>query len=75
MQDHTAFTQELTRQLEEKQLFEQAKAYAFDYFSRVDGMRAVPARENLAALARFDEPLPQEMQDAAETLEIGRAHV
>lgn len=70
MQDHKTFTQELTRQLEEKQLFEQAKAYAFDYFSRVDGMRAVPARENLAALARFDEPLPQEMQDAAETLDL-----
>lgn len=62
MQNDTPLQQEMNRQLDDKQLFEQAKQYAFDYFARVSQMDAVPSQQSKLALGVFDEPLPDEPQ-------------
>jgi len=69
MQNKTDLREEMNRQLDDKQLFEQAKQYAFDYFARVSEMDAVPSLESKRALRVFEEALPDEPQDAQEILE------
>lgn len=64
----TDLQREMNRQLEEKNLFEQAKTLAFDYFDHVEEMDAVPSAERVRALALLDEALPDESQSAEETL-------
>jgi glutamate/tyrosine decarboxylase-like PLP-dependent enzyme len=61
---------EMTHQLEEKALFEQAKAYAFDYLARVSEMDAVPSEESKRSLSRLEEPLPETPQSAEEILAL-----
>ena len=70
MQDTHSLHDEMTRQLEDKALFEQAKAYAYDYFARVCEMDAVPSEENKRALMRLEEALPEEPQNAQEILSL-----
>ena len=68
MQHETDLQKEMNLQLAQKQLFEQAKQYAFDYFDQVSSMDAVPSADSLAGLSAFDEPLPTNPQNAAEVL-------
>ena len=66
----TDLQREWNQQLEQKTIFEQAKAYAFDYFDRVSEMSAVPSGEDQLALSTFDEPLPGEPHSPEEILAL-----
>ena len=66
----TDLQREWNQQLEQKTIFEQAKAYAFDYFDRVSEMSAVPSSEDQLALSTFDEPLPGEPHSPEEILAL-----
>ncbi len=66
----TDLQREWNQQLEQKTIFEQAKAYAFDYFDRVSEMSAVPSGESKRALAVFDELLPSEPHSPEEILAL-----
>lgn len=60
--------QDMSRQLQEKSILEQAKQYAFDYLDDVADRRVSPDSEALSGLAVFDEPMPQQPQPPAEIL-------
>ena len=64
----TPFQQDMTRQLQEKHLLEQAKEYAFDYLDGVSNRRVSPDVDALAGLAAFDEPMPEQPQKPEEIL-------
>ena len=66
--NNTPFQQELTRQLQEKQLFEQAKQYAFDYLNGVSDRRVSPDERAISALSAFEEPMPEWPQPPEEIL-------
>jgi hypothetical protein len=53
---------------EELGLLAEADRRAAAYLSSVDGRRVFPDDEAIAALARFEEPLPSRGRDAHETL-------
>lgn len=59
---------DMREQLESKQLFEQAKEYAFEYIDGVQERPVYPADEALTNLAIFDEPVPETPQDGAAIL-------
>lgn len=61
---------ELRRQLQSKELFEQARAYAYEYIDALASMPVAPAPEALAGLAAFDEPLPKAPSPADEILAL-----
>ena len=56
-------------QLTSKSLYEQAKAYAFEYIDTLEKSRVYPNEEAIAALQGFDEPLPDEPSDPYSLLE------
>ena len=62
------FQLDMTRQLQEKHLLEQAKEYAFDYLDGVSNRRVSPDGDALAGLAAFDEPMPEQPQKPEEIL-------
>lgn len=70
MQNETSLQRDMNLQLEEKQLLEQAKSYAFDYFDRVCEMSAVPSEESKRALAAFDEEIPADSQSPEQILAL-----
>lgn len=70
MTDQTDLQREMNRQLEQKTILEQAKAYAFDYIDRVSEMPAVPSGESKCALSAFDEALPQGPRSSEEILAL-----
>ena len=59
---------DMTRQLQEKNLLEQAKQYAFEYLDGVSSRRVSPGDDALAGLAAFDEPMPEQPQPPEEIL-------
>ena len=65
MQNETTLQIQMNAQLQEKQLFEQAKQYSYGYFDRVAQMDAVPLGESLSALSVFEQALPDSPQDPA----------
>lgn len=60
----------MREQLSNKQLFEQAKQYAFDYIDNIQDKPVYPTEEALANLVLFDEPVPETIQDGAEVLKM-----
>ena len=68
--NNTKLHEEMTRQLHERTLLDQARQYADVYFEHVTDMRAVPSDEEKLSLRLLDEPLPAESQDAGETLAL-----
>ncbi len=65
----TVAVQERMRQeIAEKRIFDQARAYAFDYMDGIRRRGVFPDRRALAALAAFEEPLPESPQPAEEVL-------
>lgn len=54
----------------ERELFEQAKSYAYDYMDTVFDRNVFPTDEALENLKFFDEALPDEAGDAAEMLRM-----
>ena len=57
-------------QLTERDLFEQAKTYAFEYMDEVPERAVFPTKEAVDGLSVFDEPFPEEPSEAAEVLRL-----
>lgn len=60
--------EQMQRQLADKALFEQAKAYAYAYLDELPHRPVFPSPEALEALTVFDEPLPESPQAGADVL-------
>lgn len=54
----------------DKQVFEQAKGYAYDYLDKVSDRKVYPGEIALSGLSKFDEPLSQESADVEEMLRM-----
>ncbi len=57
-------------QMEQKEIFQQAKNYAFDYADNALERNVYPSDAAIANLAQFDEALPDAIGDAAEVIKI-----
>ena len=57
-------------QLVSKELYEQAKAYAFEYINQLEENRVFPDEHAIAALDIFDEPLTSSPSDPAHMLSM-----
>ena len=57
-------------QLSSKSLYEQAKAYAYEYIDHLEESRVYPDEDAIAALQAFDEPLQEEHADPSSMLEM-----
>ena len=53
-----------------RELFEQAKGYAYEYMDGVYDREVFPTDEALAGLASFDEPMPETSGDPTEMLRL-----
>jgi len=58
----------MSKELESKELFDQARSYAFEYLDQVEEMDVFPSKKNLAKLSNFDEELQDESILAEEVL-------
>lgn len=61
---------QMREQLRTKELFEQAKACAYQYVDDVGSQAVFPPEEALSALRSFDEPLPDAPASPSEILEL-----
>lgn len=57
-------------QIADKELFENAKNYAYEYLDVVRGRRVYPAEASIAALDVFEEPFPEKSQNPSEILQL-----
>lgn len=56
-------------ELKDKELFNQARSYAFDYIDNIEKMDVFPSDQSLEKLKSFDEPLSEESNSAEKVLE------
>ena len=68
--DSTSAALMMRQQMMEKAIYEQVVGYAFDYLDSVNERTVWPSATARAELARFEEPLPTESQDAAMILAL-----
>jgi glutamate/tyrosine decarboxylase-like PLP-dependent enzyme len=61
---------EMRYHLEEKEVFEQAKRFAYDYIDNLRKMDVFPSGSSVAGLKFFDEPMPEDTCSPYELLEI-----
>ncbi len=66
----TDLQMEMKRQLETKELFEQAKIYAYDYVDNLQKMNVSPSDSSITKLEVFDEPMPEGPSVPDEVLSI-----
>jgi glutamate/tyrosine decarboxylase-like PLP-dependent enzyme len=59
MADQTALQNQMRAQIADKQIFEQAKSFAYAYMDGVHDRNVFPTGEAIAELDMFDEPLPE----------------
>jgi len=62
--------EEMRSHLANRDLFEQAKSYAYDYMDEIFDRSVFPTEEAIDALRVFDEPLPEESCEPAEILHL-----
>lgn len=62
--------EKLFTELENKEIFERAKEYAYDYICSTKEAKVVPTSLSLDALSCFDEPLPEESSQGCDVLRI-----
>ncbi|MCX7708794.1 MAG: aminotransferase class V-fold PLP-dependent enzyme [Clostridia bacterium] len=62
--------EQMRHQLSDKTLFEQAKAYAYDYMDSIFDKRVYPAPEAIKGLEIFNEPLPHTASNPSDILEL-----
>ena len=55
-------------QIESKDIFEQAKSYAFDYMDKIDKRDVFPGDNEIKSLKIFNEPLPEKSCEPADVL-------
>jgi len=60
--------QQMFRELEEKDILEQVKDYAYNYIDEALERRVFPTDEAIADLAKFDESIPESIGDAKEII-------
>jgi glutamate/tyrosine decarboxylase-like PLP-dependent enzyme len=61
---------DMKNQLYSKELFEQAKDFAYDYINRLPEMDVYPSDEALSKLEEFDEPMPEESNSPSKILNM-----
>jgi glutamate/tyrosine decarboxylase-like PLP-dependent enzyme len=61
-------------QISDKILFEQARAYAYDYIDGLNDRTVVPTEDAVNHLKIFDEPLPETPCNSSETLRLLHEH-
>ncbi|HEY1045716.1 MAG TPA: aminotransferase class V-fold PLP-dependent enzyme [Bacteroidia bacterium] len=61
---------QMQQEMMDKTIFEQAKVYAYDYADKVTERNVYPTDEALENLRVFDEPLPENSNDAKMILEM-----
>lgn len=64
----TTIHKQMRDEIDDKKIFEQAKAYAFEYMDEVSDRPVFPTAQTLQDLTIFDEPMPQSPQSGAEIL-------
>lgn len=64
----SSLKEQVQSQLASKSLYEQAKAYAFEYIDNLEKSRVYPDEDAIAALQAFDEPLPEKPSDDPHSL-------
>ena len=62
------------RDMQNKDIFDQAKKNAFTYADQVDQMPVYPSEENINGLQVFQEPMPTDPCEASEVLELLQQH-
>lgn len=70
MKNRIHLQEKMFLQASDHDIFEQAKAYAYEYMDGVYERRVYPGEESLANLAVFDEPLPEDPGDSSEMLRL-----
>ncbi|WP_395375224.1 pyridoxal phosphate-dependent decarboxylase family protein [Marinicella sp. W31] len=58
------------KDMQDKSIFEQARAYAFEYADQVDTMRVYPTEESIQNLSALQENMPTESCDAEHVLNL-----
>jgi glutamate/tyrosine decarboxylase-like PLP-dependent enzyme len=61
---------EMKRQLMTKELFEQAKVFAYDYVSNVQEMAVSPSESSRSGMKIFDEPMPEDPSGPGDVLDM-----
>lgn len=61
---------QMRREMGDKKIFEQAKAYAFDYMDTIAARGVYPDARAIANLARFDETMPDNPQAGEDVLHL-----
>ena len=74
MSPSTSLQQKMYLLARQRDLFEQAKAYAYDYLESVFDRNVFPSEAALAGLKAFDEPLPPTPGDPTEMLRMLHAY-
>ncbi|WP_109298873.1 aminotransferase class V-fold PLP-dependent enzyme [Aquimarina sp. AU474] len=60
---------QMKREFEDKELFEQARSYAYEYIDGIEEMNVFPSQSSLKNLTRFDEPLQEKTIRAKEIID------
>ncbi len=61
--------EKMFEELKTKEIFEQARSYAFEYAGQIEKMRVFPTQENLDQLKNFEEKMPEHPTAANAVLE------
>jgi glutamate/tyrosine decarboxylase-like PLP-dependent enzyme len=64
----------MRQEITDKNLFEMAKTYAFDYMDTIAARRVSPDPQAIENLSLFDEPLPETSMPGEDVLELLHAH-
>lgn len=59
---------QMFQELKDKEIFEQARQYAYAYIDEIDEMDVFPSAQSLTNLSAFDEPLPDKPGSALNVL-------
>ncbi len=59
---------QMKQEFEDKELFDQARDYAYEYIDGIEDMDVFPSQHNLESLTNFDEPLQQKSLQAKEVI-------
>lgn len=68
--EFTDMKDSIKNQLFSKDLFEQAKAYAYEYIDKLESSRVYPDDEAIKALDVFDEPMPENPSNPSKILNL-----
>lgn len=70
MSDNLSIRDKMRSELSDKAVFEQARAYAYDYMDNVEKRPVIPTEDALKSLNVFDEALPEQSCDSTSILSL-----